>query len=112
MKVSPEETLFQHGNINDISLPGDKSNVISGFTSNSFHIKLMPWVGMRCAFLKVASKMDREKTKILIFILKDSSLYETLPHEEKISLLLRLEDDYSFLFHADVHEGNEKLKTL
>jgi hypothetical protein len=56
--------------------------------------------------------MDRAKTKVLISILKDSSLYETLPHEEKISLLMRLEEDYPFLFHADVHERNEDVKTV
>ena len=56
--------------------------------------------------------MDRAKTKVLISILKDSSLYDTLPHKEKISLLLRLEKDYPSLFHADVHEGNEDIKTV
>ena len=45
--------------------------------------------------------MDRAKTKVLISILKDSALYETLSSEEKISLLLRLRKDYPFLFRAD-----------
>lgn len=51
--------------------------------------------------------MDRAKTKVLISILKDSPLYETLPHEEKISLLSRLEKEYPSLFSADAHEGND-----
>ncbi|HET6516316.1 MAG TPA: hypothetical protein VFG09_14240 [Thermodesulfovibrionales bacterium] len=55
--------------------------------------------------------MDKAKTKVVISILKDSSLYDSLPHEEKIALLLRLEKDYPFLFRAG-HEGKVELNTV
>ncbi len=51
--------------------------------------------------------MDRGKAKILDSILKDSSLYQTMSNEEKISLFLRLEKDYPFLF-ADSDDDNEE----
>jgi len=44
--------------------------------------------------------MDRGKIKALVDILMDSSLYETMTHDEKISLLSRLEKDYPSLFKA------------
>jgi len=52
--------------------------------------------------------MDKAKTKVLISILKDSSLYQTMPHDEKISLLLRLEEEYPSLFHFQEDESNEE----
>jgi hypothetical protein len=54
--------------------------------------------------------MDKAKAKVLVSILKDSSLYETLPHEEKISLLSRLEKDYPSMFDTQEYEetGREK----
>ena len=51
--------------------------------------------------------MDKVKAKVLLSILKDSSLYQTLPHEEKISLLSRLENDYPSFFDSLEHEGKE-----
>jgi hypothetical protein len=42
--------------------------------------------------------MDKAKAKILVSILMDSSLYHTMSHQEKISLLSRLERDYPSLF--------------
>jgi hypothetical protein len=50
--------------------------------------------------------MDKAKTKVLVSILKDSSLYQMLPHEEKISLIQRLEEEYPSLFNAQ--EDGEK----
>ncbi len=47
------------------------------------------------------------KVKILVSILKDSSLYQTMPHDEKISLLLRLEEQYPSLFHPQKDESKE-----
>ncbi|MGD1075736.1 MAG: hypothetical protein ABR903_06610 [Thermodesulfovibrionales bacterium] len=44
--------------------------------------------------------MDKAKTKVLVSILKDSSLYQAISHEEKISLILRLEEEYPSLFDA------------
>ncbi len=51
--------------------------------------------------------MDKSKAKVLVSILKDSSLYKTMPHDEKISLLLRLETEYPSLFSSDEadHKG-------
>ncbi len=51
--------------------------------------------------------MDKAKTKVLVSILKDSSLYQTMPHDEKISLLLRLEEEYPSLFRSQKDENNE-----
>jgi hypothetical protein len=51
--------------------------------------------------------MDKAKTKVLVSILKDSSLYQTMPHDEKISLLLRLEEEYPSLFYPREDENNE-----
>jgi hypothetical protein len=51
--------------------------------------------------------MDKAKTKVLVSILKDSSLYQTMPHEEKIALILRLEAEYPSLFNAQEDENNE-----
>lgn len=51
--------------------------------------------------------MDKAKTKVLVSILKDSSLYQTMPHEEKISLILRLEEEYPFLFNDQEDENSE-----
>ncbi len=45
--------------------------------------------------------MDKSKAKVLVSILKDSSLYETMPHEEKISLLSRLGKEYPSIFEAN-----------
>ncbi len=52
--------------------------------------------------------MDRAKAKVLVSILKDSSLYQTMSHEEKTSLLSRLEKDYPAIFDAEGHEETEK----
>jgi hypothetical protein len=43
--------------------------------------------------------MDKAKAKFLVSILRDSSLYQTMSHEEKISLLARLEREYSTIFN-------------
>lgn len=60
---------------------------------------------------KEVNMMDKAKTKVLVSILKDSSLYQTMPHDEKISLLLRLEEEYPSLFHPQEDGNNEgKLK--
>ncbi len=55
--------------------------------------------------------MDKAKAKLLVSILMDSSLYQTMSHEEKISLLLRLEKDYPSLF-AKRNEDNEVKETV
>ncbi len=52
--------------------------------------------------------MDKAKAKVLVSILKDSSLYETMSHEEKNSLLSRLEKDYPTIFDAQGHKETEK----
>lgn len=44
--------------------------------------------------------MDKTKTKVLVSILKDSALYESIPHDEKISLLMRLAEENPSLFHS------------
>lgn len=43
--------------------------------------------------------MDKAKAKFLVSILRDSSLYQTMSHEEKISLLSRLEKECSTIFN-------------
>jgi hypothetical protein len=48
--------------------------------------------------------MDKAKARVLVSILKDSSLYQTISHEEKNSLLSRLEEDQSSLFIAQEYE--------
>jgi hypothetical protein len=50
--------------------------------------------------------MDRAKIRVLVSILKESPLYETISHEEKIYLLFKLLKDYPLLF--DAKEYNEK----
>jgi hypothetical protein len=53
--------------------------------------------------------MDKTKAKILVSILMDSALYHTMSHQEKISLLSRLERDYPSLFtERNEDEENEK----
>lgn len=52
--------------------------------------------------------MDKAKTKVLVSILKNSSLYQTMPHDEKISLLLRLEEEYPSLFHCREDDSNDR----
>ena len=54
--------------------------------------------------------MDRAKAKVLISILKDSSLYQTMSHEEKNSLLSRLEKDYPAIFNTQEYKENEETK--
>jgi hypothetical protein len=56
-------------------------------------------------------QMDRARAKALISILRNSTLYETLPHEEKMSLLLRLEKDYPCLFSTDEYDPIEGSET-
>lgn len=41
--------------------------------------------------------MDKGKMRMLVTILMDSSLYETMTHEEKMALLFRLIKDYPAL---------------
>lgn len=41
--------------------------------------------------------MDIARMKMLVSILKESQLYPTMPHEEKIALLFRLVKEYPFL---------------
>lgn len=45
--------------------------------------------------------MDKAKTKVLVSILKDSALYESIPHDEKIPFLLRLAEENPSLFHCE-----------
>jgi hypothetical protein len=52
--------------------------------------------------------MDKAKAKVLVSILKDSSLYQTMSHEEKNSLLSRLEKDYPAIFDAKAHKEEEE----
>jgi hypothetical protein len=47
--------------------------------------------------------MDKAKTRVLVSILKDSALYDSIPHDEKVSLLLRLAEEHPSLFHAEDH---------
>ncbi len=54
--------------------------------------------------------MDKAKTRVLVSILKDSSLYDTMSHEEKISLLSRLEEDYPSIFSVREYEGEGEAK--
>ncbi len=54
--------------------------------------------------------MDKTKAKFLVSILKDSSLYQTMSREEKISLLSRLEKDYPAIFNAPQYEEDDKTK--
>ncbi len=54
--------------------------------------------------------MDMTKVKMLVSILKDSSLYQTMPHDEKIALLLRLEEEYPSLFHQEDKSNEGKLR--
>ncbi len=57
--------------------------------------------------LEEVNTMDKAKTKVLVDILKDSSLYQEMPHDEKISLLLRLEEEYPSLFNSQADKNNE-----
>ncbi len=50
--------------------------------------------------------MDREKMKILVSILMDSPLYATMAHEERMSLLLSLANNYPSLFTSEEQENN------
>jgi hypothetical protein len=54
--------------------------------------------------------MDKAKTKILVSILKNSALYQTLSHEEKIFLLSKLERDYPSIFNAEECEEDGDTK--
>jgi hypothetical protein len=51
--------------------------------------------------------MDKTKAKVLVSILKDSSLYQTMSHDDKISLLRRLEEEYPSLFSSQKDENAE-----
>ena len=55
--------------------------------------------------------MDKVKTKFLVSILRDSSLYQTMSHEEKISLLSRLEKEYSTIFNTQQCDEYEETKS-
>jgi len=55
--------------------------------------------------------MDKSKAKFLVSILKDSSLYQTMSHEEKISLLSRLETEYSDMFDTQQSEEYDEAKS-
>ncbi len=52
--------------------------------------------------------MDKAKTRVLVSILKDSSLYKTMSHQEKITLLSRLEEDYPSIFDAPKYTEEKK----
>lgn len=52
--------------------------------------------------------MDKAKAKVLVPILMNSSLYNTLSQEEKLSLLLRLERDYPSLFVSSNEDNEDK----
>lgn len=51
--------------------------------------------------------MEKAKTKFLVSILKDSSLYQTMSHEEKIYLLSKIERDYPSIFNAQECEEDK-----
>jgi len=55
--------------------------------------------------------MDKSKAKFLVSILRDSSLYQTMSHEEKISLISRLEKEYSAIFNTQQCEEYEETKS-
>jgi hypothetical protein len=46
--------------------------------------------------------MDKAKIRNLVDILKESQLYVTLTHEERMSLLFRLVKDYPFLGNSQI----------
>jgi hypothetical protein len=52
--------------------------------------------------------MDKVKAKILVPILMESSLYHTMSHQEKISLLSRLVNDYPSLFTEKKEDEEDK----
>jgi hypothetical protein len=52
--------------------------------------------------------MDKAKAKILVPILMESSLYHTMSHKQKISLLSRLENDYPSLFIEKKEDEEDK----
>ena len=51
--------------------------------------------------------MDKAKLKVLVDILMDSSLYETMTHDEKVSLLSQLEKDYPCLFEGRKNQDSD-----
>ena len=55
--------------------------------------------------------MNKAKAKFLVSILKESSLYEILSREEKISLFSRLEKDYPAIFNPQQCEEDEETKS-
>ncbi len=55
--------------------------------------------------------MEKARAKFLVSILRDSSLYQTMSHEEKMSLLSRLEKDYPTLFNAQQSEEYDEIKS-
>jgi hypothetical protein len=44
--------------------------------------------------------MKRANIKVVVSILRESSLYPTISHEEKISLISKLLKDYPYLSNA------------
>jgi len=55
--------------------------------------------------------MDKAKAKFLVSILRDSSLYQTMSREEKISLLSRLEKEYPAIFNSQQCEESKETKS-
>jgi len=49
---------------------------------------------------KEVKKVDRVKMKLLVSILMDSPLYQTMSHEERLTLLFALAKDYPNLLDA------------
>ena len=66
---------------------------------------------MKCATINIIKKvkiMNKAKTRLLVSILMNSSLYDVLPHEDKISLIQRLEEEYPSIFNAQKDENSEE----
>ena len=55
--------------------------------------------------------MDKAKTKVLVSILKDSDLYESIPHDEKNSFLVKLAEENPSLFHYEETANNNHGKS-
>ncbi len=57
-------------------------------------------------------KMEKGKTKFLVSILKDSSLYQTMTHEEKLILISKIENDYPSIFNSPECKEEEDKEAL
>jgi hypothetical protein len=48
-------------------------------------------------YCRKVREMNMPKIRVLVSILRESSLYQTIPHEEKIALIFKLLNDYPSL---------------